>query len=246
MREEKIIKDARSRRIFNDVFDNATVQTIHELARKKYFKEIEFPISTGKEGNVFRCNDGKNFYALKIYKIDTSDFKHMSEYLVGDERFKRIGKDKLEIVKTWTKKEHRNLTDLNRVGVRVPVPITFRRNCLLMEFIGKDGLAAPTAKKKPFKEPKKQYKILCGYMAKMVGKKLVHADLSEYNILNNNEELVIIDAGQAVSTLHPNAKEFFERDVRNLSKWFSKQGVKTDYEKMYSCIKGSKTAKNPV
>jgi RIO kinase 1 len=84
---------------------------------------------------------------------------------------------------------------------------------------------------------------MCEYMAKMVEAKIVHADLSEYNLLNNGEELVIIDCGQAVSTLHPKAQEFFERDVLNLSKWFSKLGVETDYEKMYSEIKKRKTKK---
>jgi len=106
-----------------------------------------------------------------------------------------------------------------------------------MEFIGKKGDPAPRAKEKPFAAPEKAYDTLCECMAKMVNAKLVHSDLSEYNILNNDEELVIIDVGQAVSTLHPKAKEFFERDVLNMSKWFSRQGVETDYEKMYADIK---------
>ena len=71
----------------------------------------------------------------------------------------------------------------------------------------------------------------------MVDVRLVHADLSEYNILNNDEELVIIDVGQTVSTRHPNAKEFFERDILNISRYFAKQGVDTDYEKMYAKVK---------
>jgi RIO kinase 1 len=238
---EKLTRSDNIRRIFNDVFDFATIQAIHELARKKYFKFVEFVIATGKEGNVFRCVSGKNFFALKIYKVDTNDFKHMTDYLYGDERFKNIRKDRLEIIKAWTKKEFRNLKDLTKANIRVPLPIACNRNCLVMEFIGdENGNPAPSAKKKPFKEPEKQYELLCKYMAKMVGAKLVHSDLSEYNILNHDEELIIIDVGQTVSTLHPNAKEFFERDVLNLSKWFVKQGVKTNYEKMYEDIRKMK------
>jgi RIO-like serine/threonine protein kinase len=37
--------------------------------------------------------------------------------------------------------------------------------------------------------------------------------------------------------MHPNAREFFERDIQNLSKYFAKQGVNTDYDKMYADIK---------
>ncbi|MEK6958828.1 MAG: serine protein kinase RIO [archaeon] len=235
--EKRLIKDESVRKIFADVFDNATMNVIHDLARKKYFEEIEFVLATGKEGNVFRCKSGEEHFALKIYKIETSDFRHMIDYIQGDERFKDVRKDKLEIVKAWTKKEYRNLEEFTKARIRVPLPIASSRNCLVMEFIGKDGVLAPKAKEKPFSDMKKQYEILCEYMAKMVSTRIVHADLSEYNILNNDEELVVIDVGQAVSTLHPKAKEFFERDVLNMSKWFSKHGVDTDYDRMYQNIK---------
>ena len=55
IKEEKLIKDEHTREIFEQVFDKATLNTVYEIARKKYFEEIEFVISTGKEGNVFRC-----------------------------------------------------------------------------------------------------------------------------------------------------------------------------------------------
>ena len=236
-KEKRLIKDENTRAVFNKVFDKATIASVHELARKRFFDEIEFVISTGKEGNVFRCIAKNNYYALKIFKVDTSDFKHMTLYIAGDERFKEIRKDKLEIVKLWTRKEFRNLEDFTKAKIRVPIPIALNRNCLLMEFIGKDGIAAPRLKEKPFTNPKEQYEILCDYIAKMVNARLVHADLSEYNILNNDEELVIIDVGQAVTTMHPSAKEFFQRDLENMSKYFAKQGVDTDYERMYAKIK---------
>lgn len=237
VKEKRLIKDENTRSVFDEVFDKATLNSVYELARKKYYEEIEFVISTGKEGNVFRCKSGKNFYALKIFKVNTSDFRHMNQYIVGDERFKEIKKDKLEIIKLWTKKEYRNLEEFTKARIRVPLPIASNRNCLLMEFIGKEGIAAPRVKDKPFLDPEKQYHILCEYMGKMVKAKLIHADLSEYNILNNEEEMVIIDVGQAVTTMHPMAREFFERDIQNLSKYFSKQGVDTNYEKMYAEIK---------
>ena len=236
-KEKRLIKDEHTRSVFNKVFDKATVAAVHELARKKYFDELEFVISTGKEGNVFRAVSGDNFYALKIYKVDTSDFHHMQDYIIGDERFKEIRKDKLEIIKIWTRKEFRNLEDFTKAKIRVPQPIATNRNCLLMEFIGNNGEAAPRAKEIPFADPREKYEIMVDYMAKMINARLVHSDLSEYNILNHQEELVIIDVGQAVTTMHPNAKEFFVRDVTNMSKWFAKQGVETDYDKMYADIK---------
>jgi len=236
-KEERLIKDEHTRSVFNKVFDSATIAAVRELARKKFFEELEFVISTGKEGNVFRCVSGNNHYALKIYKVDTSDFRHMNEYIIGDERFKEVRKDRLEIVKLWTKKEFRNLEDFTKAKIRVPLPIGTSRNCLLMEFIGKNGEAAPRAKEKPFTDMHAAYEKMCEYIAKMINAKLVHSDLSEYNILNNDEELVIIDVGQAVTTMHPNAKTFFERDITNMAKWFSKNKVETDYDKMHADVK---------
>ena len=69
---------------------------------------------------------------------------------------------------------------------------------------------------------------------------LVHGDLSQYNILNNSGELVIIDCGQAVLTSHPKAEEFFERDVRNMATYFQKIGIKTDYNALRAGIKAKK------
>lgn len=238
--KDKLTKNKDVRKIFDSVFDKATIETIYELSRKKYFDSVEFVIATGKEGNFFRCKAGENFVGLKIYKIETSDFKHMGDYIFGDERFKEVKKDKLSIIQAWTKKEFRNLEELTKAKIRVPLPIAFKRNCLVMEFIGENGVASPKAKNQPFENMQEKYEIICKYLAEMVMKKLVHADLSEYNILNKNEELVIIDVGQAVTTMHPNAEEFFKRDVMNLSKWFRKNGINTNFEKMYEDIKKNK------
>jgi RIO kinase 1 len=48
---------------------------------------------------------------------------------------------------------------------------------------------------------------------------LVHADLSEYNIMLWKGP-VIIDISQAVVLDHPHSELFFERDVRNIIAYF--------------------------
>ena len=66
---------------------------------------------------------------------------------------------------------------------------------------------------------------------------LIHADFSEYNLLNRNRELVLIDAGQAVLTTHPEAEAFFERDLRNVANYFSKKGLKKSMEEVKADVK---------
>ncbi|MBU0662206.1 MAG: serine protein kinase RIO [Candidatus Diapherotrites archaeon] len=252
------IKEEDARRIFAQVFDARAIQAIHKLAMRGLFETLEFVISTGKEAHVFRAVDkAGNFRAVKIYKIETSDFKHMEKYVFGDERFADVKRAKRDLVYAWTKKEYKNLERARKADVRVPMPISFLDNVLVMEFIGDEkGEAAPTLKEKGRKveNVEKLHETVVDWFAKLYAKaEMVHADFSEYNILINDKELVLIDCGQGVLLNHPNAKEFFERDVRNMAHYLQKLKVETDYDALYAEIKerakkhekGSNGAKNP-
>ncbi|TEA37266.1 hypothetical protein DBR06_SOUSAS10010046, partial [Sousa chinensis] len=56
--------------------------------------------------------------------------------------------------------------------------------------------------------------------------KLVHADLSEYNMLWHAGKVWLIDVSQSVEPTHPHGLEFLFRDCRNVSQFFQKGGVK--------------------
>ena len=115
-----------------------------------------------------------------------------------------------------------------KAGVRVPKPIAFRKNVLVMEFIGNKGIPALTAKRNLPENPVQWYKKIIKSIELLYKKEnLIHADLSEYNVLNNEQEPVIIDMGQAVIKEHPMAMEFLARDIQRINKWFKKQGVRT-------------------
>ena len=55
--------------------------------------------------------------------------------------------------------------------------------------------------------------------------KLVHADLSEYNILYHEGHLFIIDVSQSVEQDHPSAFDFLRSDIKNVEDFFAKMGV---------------------
>ena len=57
--------------------------------------------------------------------------------------------------------------------------------------------------------------------------KLVHADLSEYNILYHDSHLYIIDVSQSVEHDHPHAFDFLRNDVKNTEEYFGRRGVAT-------------------
>jgi RIO kinase 1 len=70
------------------------------------------------------------------------------------------------------------------------------------------------------------------------GAGLVHGDLSEYNLIIYDGELVIIDLGQAVTVHHRNADDFLRRDCRNVVTSFTRQGLETDAEALYEYVVG--------
>lgn len=239
----KFFPDKEQRKIFAKVFDDVSISAIHSLASKGYFDVLEFVISTGKEAHVFRARDSAgNFRAVKIYKIETTDFKHMSQYLDGDVRFQGIKNNRRDLIYAWTRKEFKNLLLLNKAGVRAPLPIAFKDNVMVMEFIGENGQASPLLKEKPIADVEKVHTALVDFVARMLFKvELIHADLSEYNLLNKGGELVVIDCGQAVLNSHPQAKSFFERDIANISKYLNKHGFKTTKEGLTEEIRSKKS-----
>jgi RIO kinase 1 len=232
------IKDSNDLKAESGVFDTPTLKTLYTLASKGIITAMGGVVSTGKEADVFHAigENGREL-AIKIYRINTSDFQKMQDYLIGDPRFSNVRGTKKNIVFAWTKKEQRNLERAAEVGIKVPEPITSERNILIMEFIGKDEVSAPRLKDVRLEEPQQIYEIVAEYMRLLYQKaKLVHGDLSEYNILLYEERPVIIDMGQAVMLEHPMAREFLARDVKNIVRYFKKSGVKCSEEELSARI----------
>ncbi|MEM2925155.1 MAG: serine protein kinase RIO [Methanocellales archaeon] len=238
--EQRIkIKGLEDLKVWGDVFDTQTLLALYKLANKGIIKAMGGAIATGKEANVFHAiGSGGRELGVKIYRIATSDFKAMQEYIIGDPRFEKIKHSKKDIVFAWTKKEYRNLDRAMQAGVRVPQPMIAERNILIMEFIGKDGVAAPLLREAEIKKPKQIFQKVVENMKLLHQKaKLVHADLSEYNIMYFNDEPVFIDMGQSLVLEHPNSEEFLKRDVKNIVRFFQKLRVKCTEEEVLKKIK---------
>jgi RIO kinase 1 len=237
------VKEKEEFKIFKEVFDTATMKTIAKLASDGYIDYMLGIISTGKEANVYLAKDpAGNSLAVKVYRMETSEFQHMYKYIQGDRRFESAKRQKRDIVLIWAKKEFKNLETANSIGVRVPKPIIVSRNVLLMEFIGEGEIAAPIAKDKPPREPKIWLqKILNSIKALYQKASLIHGDLSEYNLLNLREEPVLIDIGQGVPADHPIADELLRKDIENTVKWFKKLGATVpDPKDIYNEVTGKR------
>jgi RIO kinase 1 len=254
------ITDADQFKVEASVFDDATYGALYKLVQDGYIDAFGGPISTGKEANVYTAlggpaaasilrdgaaDDDPNVeategdqpeVAVKLYRINASDFQDMREYLVGDPRFESIGGKKKDVVLAWTRKEYANLTRAREAGVRVPAPIAVERNALVMEYIGAEAGRAKRLGEVDVENPQTAYEVVREYVRRLYDAGLVHGDLSEYNMVIHEGELVVIDLGQAVTAHHPNADEFLERDCRNVANFFARAGLDVTGDDCYAFV----------
>ena len=237
-----MVNDSRAAfKVYGNVFSKHSIDLLHQMSSQGHFEELESTISVGKEANIFTAkNKHEDRIIVKIYRLENCNFGKMYEYLSQDPRYTSLNKKTRLIIFAWTQREYRNLM-LAREVIKVPKPIAFKDNILLMEFIG-DNDPAPELKDAAPKDPKKFYKKVVDNMHKLFKKGMIHGDLSPFNILNHNEEPVFIDFSQSTMTTANNAKELITRDVRNIATYFRKffPITEADELKMYNKIVGKK------
>ena len=207
------------------------------------------------EGNAVGGSEGYDV-AIKVFKR-IQEFKGRRNYVDGDPRYHSIkfkNTDPRRQVELWAEKEYRNLIRANRAGVPVPTPIMQEENVLFMRFLGEEGWPSPQLREVDIKKGSKKWTALYGQVMVAVRRlyhiaRLVHGDLSEYNILlcpssiiENNSiwerkedkskeeddselEIVLIDLGQAVERQHPSARELLVRDLSMVRAFFVRQGI---------------------
>ena len=237
---ERLMKEKRSEEyeVLEEVFDRSTLMTIYGLLNKGTIDQIFGAVKAGKESKLYWGKDKiGNALAIKIFLTLSAEFKRggMIPYIEGDHRFAHVKKDTRSLVYTWAQKEFKNLQQATDAGVRVPKPIAVSRNVLIMEFIGEDGVSAPLLRETEVRNPKRIYsQVLLDVKILYQKAKLVHGDLSEYNIMIWKNEPVLFDVSQAVPIVHPLADQLLRRDLENLNRYFERSGVKVlSFEKAY-------------
>lgn len=233
---EKAVLSERFK-IESEVFDKPTLLSLMRIMQKGVISRMEYPISTGKEANVFLAStpSGQSV-AVKIYKVETTHFLRRKEYLEGDPRYKKFRGRERDLVFAFAQKEFKNLEVCERAGVHAPRPIFLEKNIIVMEFLGRGGRPYPMMSDAGPAEG--DLESILEDVRKSYRAGLVHADLSEYNIMVWEGPPYIIDWGQAVALGHKKAEQYLERDVRNMLKYFSSFGVKKDPEAILAWIRG--------
>ena len=238
--------DKSDRATSEQVLDPRTRMILLQMINRNIVSEVNGCLSTGKEANVYHAlsmsQDESSETAvaplpraIKVYKTSILVFKDRDKYVTGEYRF-RQGYNKSNnraMVKVWAEKEMRNLRRIYASGIPCPEPIHLRLHVLVMGFLGdKRGIPAPRLKDIVLEGDdvdarwKALYLQLLGYMRILYQTcRLVHADLSEYNLLYHEDKLWVIDVSQSVEHDHPKSLEFLRMDIKNISDFFRRQSV---------------------
>ncbi len=223
-------KDDDEFKVVEGVIDPPTMKILYKLLNRGKLSALYGSISTGKEANVYLGFDSEeNPVAVKIYRVSTAETDFMMEYILGDPRFKNVKKRSRSLIPQWAMKEFKNLSKYYDAGLRVPRPIDIERNVLIMEFIGdtKENIAAPLLRQVDIPSPVDTFNEIMSMIEVGYTKAgLVHADLSEFNILWLDGP-VFIDVSQAVLITHDYAKKYLLRDIQNIINYFKKLDVET-------------------
>ncbi len=172
--------------------------------------------------------------AVKVFKTSLNEFKSRDKYIKDDMRFRdRFGKQNpRKIVHIWAEKEMHNLCRMRHAGLAAPEPVALKKHVLVMSMVGdEDGNPAPKLKDAALstKDLQSAYAQVVTAMKTLYSQcRLVHADLSEYNILWQaaTKRTFLIDVSQSVEPNHPHGLEFLMRDCRNVASFFrERKGV---------------------
>lgn len=192
-------------------------------------------LMSGKEATVYVVQCGDEVRCAKVYKeASKRSFKNAVMYNEGRkvrngrnaramQKGSKFGREQQEEI--WQNTEVDALYKFADAGIRVPTPYGCFGGVLIMELItDADGFAAPRLNDVTMSEEKAliDHAKVMDYVVRMLSVGVIHGDLSEFNVLVDEEGPVIIDLPQAVDAAgNNNAKKMLLRDVNNMTQYYS-------------------------
>jgi RIO kinase 1 len=213
-----------------------TPKRLEALVEEGLIDEVVRQLMSGKEAIVYVVRCGTEIRCAKVYKeANRRGFRQAALYQEGRkvknsrqaramEKGTRFGRQAQE--EAWQSVEVDTLYRLAAAGVRVPRPYGFFQGVVLMDLlVDARGQAAPRLNDVDLsvQQALDYHAMLIGEIRKMLCAGIIHGDLSEYNILLDQNGPVIIDLPQAVDAAsNNNAQMMLKRDVENMRTYFGR------------------------
>lgn len=212
------------------------VLAIHALVKADVLEAFGKPLGVGKESDVYDALTPQGqTVAVKFHRLGRTSFRQTRRK--RDYAAEKPGTSWLYQSKLAAAKEYQALRLLHPHGIAVPKPVKQNRHVVVMGMI--EG--AELYKYVEIPEPNVVLReILLNTRKAYLESGVIHADLSEYNvILKPDMHILIIDWPQYVTRSHPNAEQLLKRDVRNILRFFRrKHGVGVRLDRVMAYVKG--------
>ncbi|KAF8765274.1 uncharacterized protein LOC129974159 [Argiope bruennichi] len=196
---------------------------LRALASKDVIFSVGNQVGTGKESDIFLVadKDGKEM-VLKIHRLGRISFRKIKEK--RDYHQHRHSASWLYLSRLAAVKEFHFMQALYDRNFPVPKPYEFNRHCVVMEVVK----GYPLCQISEVNDVPALYEELMNLLVRLANHGLIHGDFNEFNlILGDDDHVTLIDFPQMISTSHPNAEWYFDRDVTCIREFFRK---KFDFE----------------
>ncbi len=181
---------------------------------------------------VYRPRMLRNLRKDHLYREGRSDLDIEGREILDERMQRAMHKHSdygMELLHTsWIGHELKTMQILYEAGVDLPRPYTSGVNAILMDYIGAPDLPAPTLNTVTvdLDEAQSLFERMLQNIDRMLACQRVHGDLSAFNVLYWEGELSLIDFPQAINPEeNRNSYRIFERDVRRICEYFTRQGV---------------------
>lgn len=212
------------------VFGGYDTLALTTLTRKGTITALGTLIGEGKESVVYDAL-GLGPVAIKFHRVGQRSFSSARlnrEYMPDEGHCPWLIASKRS-----AEREFLALTTLHP-AVSVPLPIAQNRHTVVMSLVSGQNL-----NRCRLAEPREVLDDILENIRKAYRAGVIHADLSEYNILMEDTKCVIIDWPQWVETSHRNAQAILERDIDNILAYFQrKYKLVSDREDAIRCVTG--------
>lgn len=187
------------------------------------------PLGVGKESDVYiGLTPSNTKVAVKIHRSGRISFRKSKLkrlYLTNKKHISWLYRSRLS-----AKNEFDALNILYPLGFPVPSPISWNRHIVITGYYeGIELFRVP-----PLDSPRDLLENIKEVIMNIFIKgKVVHGDLSEYNImLIDDDKIIIFDWPQWLYASHPNAKNYLIKDLKNILKFFKRKYISNlDIEK---------------
>ncbi|XP_060057183.1 serine/threonine-protein kinase RIO2 isoform X2 [Erinaceus europaeus] len=209
-------KTVQGYRLTNAGYDYLALKT---LSARQVVESVGNQMGVGKESDIYIvANEEGQQFALKLHRLGRTSFRNLKNK--RDYHKHRHNMSWLYLSRLSAMKEFAYMKALHERKFPVPKPIDYNRHAVVMELIN----GYPLCQVHHVEDPASVYDEAMELIVKLANHGLIHGDFNEFNlILDKDDHITMIDFPQMVSTSHPNAEWYFDRDVKCIRDFFIKR-----------------------